>query len=139
MGKKINQAFVAAYNDLDKSLGEKFGIANGGVTEYINRLNHARFAPDRDEVLPVLVKYRTITNKFTYEPLSVKKDKELAKADVKWVKKFSKNVSKKKDPLSLYLKKAKKYARGRKVKRVILTVLGIAVVAAAVVAAVVLL
>ena len=59
--KKINEAFYAGYIELDRDCCEKFGVSSGGVTEYINRLNNARFAPGRDDVLPRLVRYRNLS------------------------------------------------------------------------------
>ena len=60
MGRKLNEKFVNNFIELDKLCCEKFGVASNGVTEYVNRLNNARFAPNRDEVLPELVKYRNL-------------------------------------------------------------------------------
>ena len=116
MSKKINEAFLKAYNELEALCCEKFGVATGGVAEYINRLNNAKFAPDRDEVLPRLVRYRNINKRFVFEPSAVKdrKNNDVAKADVKWINGFTKDVQKKKDPIAKYLKKARRYARSKK-------------------------
>ena len=116
MSKKINEAFLKAYNELEALCCEKFGVATGGVAEYINRLNNAKFAPDRDEVLPRLVRYRNVNKHFVFEPDAVKdrKNNEVAKEDVKWITAFTKAVKKKKDPIAKYLKKARRYARSKK-------------------------
>ncbi len=115
--RKINESFLAGYNELDKDCSEKFGVTNGGVTEYINRLNNARFAPGRDDVLPRLVRYRNIRNKFAHESDALRKSDEVTKVDVKWIRSFNRDVMKKRDPISLYLRKARKYARRRKIRR----------------------
>lgn len=115
--RKINEAFLSGYNELDKDCAEKFGVSSGGVTEYINRLNNARFAPGRDDVLPRLVRYRNIRNKFAHEPDALRKSDEITKVDVKWLRSFNRDVIKKKDPISLYLRKARKFARRRKLRR----------------------
>lgn len=115
--KKINEAFIAEYIQLDKDCCEKFGVSTGGVTEYINRLNNARFAPGRDDVLPRLVRYRNIRNKFAHELSALRKTDEVTKVDVKWIRSFNKEIVKKKDPISLYLRKARKFARRRKLRR----------------------
>lgn len=94
---------------MDVACCEKFGVSTGGTGEYINRLNNARFAPDREDVLPRLVKYRSIQKRFATEPKALKKDCGLTKDDIKWLQDFKKKVSRKQDPTSLYLKKAKKY------------------------------
>ena len=131
MSKKTNEAFLNSYTGLDKICCEKFGVATGGVAEYINRLNNARFAPDRDEVLPRLVRYRNIHKRFAYEPSAIRKSDDITKDDVRWVNGFRKDVQKKRDPISLYLKKAKSRARFRKLKIALITTLVVAAVVAA--------
>lgn len=132
VGRKLNEKFVNNFIELDKLCCEKFGVASNGVTEYVNRLNNARFAPNRDEVLPQLVKYRNLRNRFAHEPQALRKTSDIAKADVKWVAKFKKSVKKKKDPISKYLKKARRFARRRKLRKLLLAliVLGLAAAAA---------
>ena len=120
MSKKINEKFLNAYMELDKAFCVKLGVSAGGVTEYINRLSNTRFAPRRDEVLPVLVKYRNIRNLFAHEPGSIRKSDDLAKSDLVWLKKFSRDLDKKKDPISAYLKKARRYARNRRIRRYVI-------------------
>ena len=119
MGKRLNERFLASYIELDKDCCEKFGVAAGGVTEYINRLNNARFAPNREEVLPRLVRYRNLRNKMAHELGSLRKLSEITKADITWIKKFNKDVIRRKDPISAYLKRARRYARRRRMKRYI--------------------
>ena len=136
MGKRLNESFCSAFMELDKRCCEKFGIVSGGVTEYINRLNNARFAPGRDEALPRLVRYRNLRNKMLHEPGAIRKISEITKADIKWVKRFDRDLSKRRDPISVYLKKARAYARRRRVMRYI-TVGAVILLVAAVVAVVV--
>ncbi len=119
MGKRLNERFLAGYIELDRDCCEKFGVSTGGVTEYINRLNNARFAPGREDVLPRLVKYRNIRNKMAHEFGSLRKMNDVTKADIKWIKKFDRDVIKHKDPISSYLKRARRYARRRRLKRYI--------------------
>ena len=134
MSKRLNEKFLKSFIELDKLCCEKFGVATGGVTEYINRLNNARFAPDRDIVLPRLVKYRNIRNLFAHEPGAVRKSEEVTKEDVNWLSHFRLDLQKKRDPISKYLRKARRFARARKIKRaavislVVLLVLAIAVI-----------
>ena len=132
MGKKINEVFLSNYISLDKNCCEKFGIITGGITEYINRLNNARFAPGRDDVLPRLVRYRNIRNKMAHEHLALTKSEEITKADLKWIRAFEKNIDKKKDPISLYLRRARKFVRRRRMRRMLYATLGILIVAAAI-------
>jgi len=134
VSKKINEKFLSAYTELDKAFCLKLGVSAGGVTEYINRLSNTRFAPRRDEVLPVLVKYRNIRNLFAHEPGAIRKNDDLTKSDLAWIKRFSRDLDKKKDPISAYLKKARRYARNRRIRRYVIAgtvviVLFVAVVA----------
>ena len=131
MSRKLNEKFLNNFLELDKLCCEKFGVATNGVTEYINRLNNARFAPERDEVLPKLVKYRNLRNRFAHEPQAIRKCDDIAKADIKWVAKFKKTVKGKKDPISKYLKKARRFARRRKFGRFLLILLILAALAVA--------
>ena len=117
MSKRLNERFLASYIELDKACCEKFGVATGGVTEYINRLNNARFAPGREEALPRLVKYRNIRNKMAHELGSLRKMNDVTKSDIAWVHKFNKDIMKRRDPISSYLKRARRYARRRRIKR----------------------
>lgn len=102
---------------MDVACCEKFGVSTGGTGEYINRLNNARYAPDREDVLPRLVKYRSIQKRFATEPKALNKDCGLTKDDLKWLQDFKKKVARKQDSISLYLKKAKKYVAKDKRKK----------------------
>ena len=117
MGKRLNQHFLASYITLYKDCCQKFGVATGGVTEYINRLNNARFAPGREEALPRLVRYRNLRNKIAHEIGSLRRSREVTKADISWLKKFDRDIIKHKDPISTYLKRARRYARRRRIKK----------------------
>lgn len=135
MSKRLNEKFLKSFLELDRLCCEKFGVATGGVTEYINRLNNARFAPDRDTVLPKLVKYRNIRNLFAHEPGAIRKSDEVTKEDINWLFHFRRDVIKKRDPISKYLRKARRFARARKIKKalfitlIVLLVLAIAAIA----------
>ena len=131
MSRKTNEKFLNNFLELDKLCCEKFGVATNGVTEYINRLNNARFAPNRDEVLPRLVKYRNLRNRFAHEPQAIRKCDDIAKADIKWVSGFKNSVKKKKDPISKYLKKARRFARRRRFGKFVLVLLILAALAVA--------
>ena len=117
MGKRINESFLNAFNLLDKRCCERFGLMSGGVTEYINRLNNARFAPRRDAILPVLVRYRNLRNRLAHEAGAMKRVNEITKADVQWVKRFDRDVLRQRDPIAQYLKRARAFARRKRVQR----------------------
>ena len=129
MSRRINEKFLELYLELDRLSCERFGCKSGGVTEYINRLNNARFAPDRDEVLPKLVNYRKIKYRFASEPEALKKSDEISKADVDWMRRFVKYFKKKKDPIATYVKRARRYMRMRKLRK-ILAILGVVLILA---------
>ena len=131
VSKRINDAFLNHYIELDRLLGGRFGAIAGGVTEYVNRLNNAKYAAGKDEVLPRLVRYRNIRNRFAHEPGAIRKSDELTRADVKWIIRFKHDVAKKRDPLSRYLRKARRYAlRKRAYRYLIAGTIGAVVIAA---------
>ncbi|MBQ9070122.1 MAG: hypothetical protein IJY23_02065 [Clostridia bacterium] len=131
MSKKFNKKFLKLYVELDSNCCDKLGVKAGGVTEYINRLESAKFAPKRDEVLDHLNKYRNARNVLAHDAKAIKKSKLITKYDLKWIKKFNKTLKRKKDPISAYLRKARKYARGKKFKKAFLVLLVLAAIAAA--------
>lgn len=117
MKRRLGESFLNCYLELDKDCCEKFGVATGGVTEYINRLNSARFAPGRDEALPRLVRYRNIRNKYAHEPDTLRRADEITKSDVAWLRSFDRDLVRRRDPISAYLRRARRYARHRRFKR----------------------
>lgn len=128
--KKLNTKFTKAYTQLEAQCQEKFGVSADGVVKYIERLDSARYAPDRDEVLGKLSTYQNLSQRFSSDPSAVKRVKEISKSDIQWVKKFGNSIEKSSDPISRYLKSARKYVRGRKLRRTILTILILLIVAA---------
>ncbi len=128
---KINEAFLNAFIEVDKTCSAKFSVSSGGVNEYINRLRNARFAAGRDEVLPRLVRYTNLRNRLAHESGALRQIDEIAKLDVKWLLSFEKILEKKKDPISLYLRKARRYARRRRALRAVACICIIAFIAAA--------
>ena len=117
MSSKHNSAFLNSYIELDKICCHKFGVVTGGITEYVNRLINARYAPDREQVLPRLVRYRNIRNRIAHEAGALQSINEINKSDVRWIGEFIKDIEKKRDPISLYLRKARKYAKRRRAKK----------------------
>ena len=117
IGRRLNGRFLSSYIELDKNCCDKFGVSAGGVTEYINRLGNARFAPGREEALPRLVRYRNIRNKMAHEQGALRKTNEVTKADLKWIREFDKDITKRRDPISKYLRRARRYARRRKIQK----------------------
>lgn len=118
VGKRINEQFMSCYLEIERDCCEKFGVTADGITEYINRLNNARFAPNRDDVLPRLVRYRNMRNKFAHEVGAIRRADELTKADISWLRSFDRDIVRKRDPISVYLRKTRKNARQKKLRRI---------------------
>ena len=129
MGSKINMSFFKAYIDLDKVCADRLGVDRNGVSAYINSLVEMRFAPDRSEVLPRLIKYRKARNIIAHEQNAMDELDELTKLDIQWLNRFAKSVSHKRDPISRYERKARSYAIWSKVKIVLVILLVLAAVA----------
>lgn len=128
MKNKMNASFLEAYIRLDGLCSHKFGVKFGGVTEYVNRLINARFAPGRDEVLPALVKYQNMRNKIMHDESVQAGDDRITRDDIKWLNRFANDVVRKRDPISVYLRRARGYVRRRGLLRALLVILGVAVV-----------
>lgn len=121
--KKMTAAFLSRYVLLEEECTKKFGLQSGGVNEYVERLNNTRYAPHRDEVLSSLVRLRNLHNKLAATTDAPPQPTELCRADLEWVSDFYKQLKKKRDPLSVYLHKARSYARHRKTRRILLFLL----------------
>jgi hypothetical protein len=126
---KVNMSFFNAYLELDKVCAQKFGKTRGGVSAYIERLVDLRFAPERSDVLPKLLKYRKMRNIIAHEEHAFSELDEITSSDVKWVKRFARSVNMRRDPVSRYERKAKLYAIWKKVRLVLilLLILGVGV------------
>ena len=123
MSNKINLAFFNAYLELDKVCAQSLDIPRGGVSAYINKLVEYRFAPGRSEALPRLVKYRKLRNRMAHEENALSEIDEVTKSDVQWINRFAKNLSRGRDPISLFGKKTKTYAIWRKTRLVLIIIL----------------
>lgn len=132
MSKKNNEKFLKAYEEVDKICCEKFGTQTDGIKVYIDKLNNARFAPGRDDVLQRLANYKNLKSSFDSTPALIKKNNDINVDDIKWLSNFAKEITKKKDPISAYLRKARNFARRRKARNffIVLIILALAAVAA---------
>lgn len=129
MGKRLNENFLQIYLEMDHVLCDKFGITSGGVTEYITRLNNARFAPGRDDVLPKLVRYKNLRNRFINEPGSVRKTDDITKDDIRCLRRFIRDLKKRKDPISKYLRKSGLYLLMKRLGRIMTSLIILALIA----------
>lgn len=129
MANKINLAFFNAYLELDKACAQALGISKSGVSAYINCLVESRYAPDRNEVLRKLIKYRKFRNIIAHEAGAMSEFDEITKEDIKWVNKFASKMTKKKDPISRYERKLRMEKIWRKVVLIGSVIAGVAAVA----------
>ncbi len=120
MSNKTNLSFFNAYIQLDKTCADRLGIKQNGLSTYMNKLVDMRFAPGRSEVLPRLIKYRNYRNKIAHEMNAMSDAGDVTKSDIRWIRKFTKSVAKKKDPVSRYERKAVFYSILRKLRAVII-------------------
>ncbi len=114
MSTKLNRLFFNTYIEVDKLCAAKLGVERGGLSEYINKLINSRFAPDREETLNRLTKYRGIRNEMAHKSGAMDQLDEIDKSDIKWLQGFSADLSHKRDPLSRYLRRARGYVRRRR-------------------------
>lgn len=128
MSRKLNEQFFKEYLLLEKECRKKFDVETGGIRKYIDRFASFRFLPEREEVENALCHYSELYYKFANHPDALQKSDDLTNADVKWVRDFAGRLRMQKDPISLYLKKAERYFRRRKIKRICLWVLAILLV-----------
>lgn len=133
MASKINLAFFNAYLELDKVCAQRFEISKNGVSTYIRRLVELRFAPERSEILPLLIKYRNYRNAIAHEVDALSDLGEITKEDIKWLNNFAKSVATKRDPVSRYERKAQRYAIWRKVRLGLIALGAVAAVIAGIV------
>ena len=115
MINKTNVSFLNAYIELDKACCHRFGIKSGGVSMYINKLVQERMVPEREEVLPRLIRYRNLRNKLAHESNALNDVNEIEKSDLKWMLSFTRTVSRKKDPIALYENQTQRYVRSKKI------------------------
>ena len=115
MSNKTHLAFFNAYLELDKACATALGISKSGVTSYINCLVESRYAPDRNEVLRKLIKYRKFRNIIAHEAGAMSEFNEITKEDIKWVNKFASKMTRKQDPISRYERKLKMEEIWRKI------------------------
>ena len=125
----LNQIFFNTYIKVDKVCCAKLGVERGGVSAYINKLTNNRFAPDREETLERLINLRNARNALAHEEDAMGTYKQVTRQDVKWLQNFERELIRKKDPISLYLRRARGYVRRRNVLAII-AVLALAAAAA---------
>jgi hypothetical protein len=132
--KKLNEQFLEAYIGMDKVCCRRFGVSNGGVTEYINRLINVKLVAGRDEALSRLVRYRNLRNRIAHESHALESMADITKGDLYWIDSFTKLLEYQNDPYCNYLKKTRseivRHKRARKFWFVFILIL----IAAAVVA-----
>ena len=140
MKKRLRPAFLAAYEELDQVCRSKFGVRANGVLAYVEQLNAVRFAPGRNTVLPRLVHLLDLAE-IGESPVEIVPTKgggsirlfgpEVVRADIRWTKRFARLITKKRDPLSLYLRRARRRKRWRRFAKVFFPTLAVLLAIAA--------
>jgi hypothetical protein len=77
----------------------------------------------------------TLRNIIAHEEGAFEELEEITKADIKWLNRFTASVNKKRDPISRYERKARRYAAWKKVKVVLIALLLLIIALAVVVIA----
>lgn len=131
MSKKLNEQFFKEYLLLEKECRKKFDVETGGIRKYIDRFDSFRFLPEREEVESALCRYSELYYKFANHPDALQKNDDLKASDIRWVRDFAARVRTQSDPISLYLKKAERYFRRRKLKRIFISALAVLLVLSA--------
>ena len=120
MANKNNLTFFNAYIELDKACANRMGVRQNGVSSYINKLVEHRFAPGRSEALAKLIKYRNCRNTMAHEANALRDNDQISKADIKWIYRFTRLVSRKADPVSKYERMSGFYSFWQKVRTLII-------------------
>ena len=63
---KTNERFLEKFISVESRLSKKLNINTAGVSGYIDRLTNAKNAPDRDETLSQLIRFRTLRNRLVH-------------------------------------------------------------------------
>ena len=134
MSKKINlnRDFYENYMGIDRLCSAKFGVMSDGVSYYIDRLTNSRFAPDREDTLKRLIKYRDAKRVLCKEGGLMSATDGICRSDVRWLKDFAKDLINKKDPLFKYLRRSRAYVA---IKKTITVFIVLAIIAGVAVAA----
>ncbi len=132
MGKKINDAFLSAYKELENACLNKFGIEREGIGEYINNLSSHRKGARRDVALSHLVKYRRI--KGDIDSGANLTDK-IRRTDIAWLDGFRRDIEHNRDPIALSLRKSKRIADmlKHKILKIILPIIALILLCVAVI------
>ena len=137
---KLQAAFRSAYEDLEKNCRKKCGVDEQGVLTYIERLNNATFAPERDAVLTRLVQVYDLYQRgdAPIEIASPSGGERIKiygptprKADLRWTSRFARVIARKGDPLSRYLRRSRRKKRWRRFLQIGLPLIALAIIAAA--------
>ena len=106
MSKGRYDKFLNAYAELDNICAEYLGVEREGVAEYINRLGSCGGGARRAHMLSNLVRYRAVKNELERADGASKKSTVKIKSnDITRINAFIREISKRRDPLSLDLRR----------------------------------
>lgn len=131
MSKGTNVKFIEKYIILENTANALMNKKSSGVSAYISELETLTLDSNAKETLKLLKKCRFVRNKLAHDPGALKNNSEITKDDVKFIKKLTSDMQKRKDPLSRLLNGSSAFSS--KIKAII----ALAAVAAVIIAAVI--
>ena len=79
---------------------------SSGVSAYISELEALTLDADAKKTLKLLKKCRFVRNKLAHDPGALKSNDEITNDDVRFIKKLTSEIQRRRDPLSRLLNKA---------------------------------
>ncbi|MBR2466403.1 MAG: hypothetical protein IKB38_05690 [Clostridia bacterium] len=131
MSKGTNVKFIEKYIILENAANALMNKKSSGVSAYISELESLTLDADAKKTLKLLKKCRFVRNKLAHDPGALKSNDEITNDDVRFIKKLTSDIQRRRDPLSRLLNKAPSSAA--KIKAII----SLAAVAAVIIAAII--
>ncbi len=131
MSKGTNVKFIEKYIILENAANVLMNKKSSGVSAYISELESLTLDADAKKTLKLLKKCRFVRNKLAHDPGALKSNDEITNDDVRFIKKLTSDIQRRRDPLSRLLNKAPSSAA--KIKAII----SLAAVAAVIIAAII--
>ncbi len=122
--------FMRYYSMLDEACCLNLGISLDGVNEYIKRLEKNGGSMLKSNLLPDLIRCKCINERINAAGKNLKKSDDVAKADIKLVKKLAYSVKKAKDPFSKCLRQIYGKKKNRIPIAAVIVILIIVIIAA---------
>ncbi len=131
MSKGTNVKFIEKYIILENAANVLMNKKSSGVSAYISELETLALDASAKETLKLLKKCRFVRNKLAHDPGALKSNGEITNDDIRFIKKLTSDMQRRRDPLSRLLNPSRSSAS--KIKAII----SLAAVAAVIIAAIV--